>query len=143
MREPDDLEPAGRELLDDLRRFVRRNAAFVAATAILVAAAAVGISLAKSASYRATAKVQVTNVIDQPGARAQLFDATYLARLAITEASVAHTRDVAGAALQAVPGSGLSPQGLLDRARVTPEENADILHFSVTDPRAPRAVALV
>lgn len=121
--------------LRDYLHVVRRQKWIILLAVVLVPAAAVAFSLHQEKLYQASAQVLLSsqNLADQLTGTQSGSAATPPDRVAQTQADVARVPQLAQQALASVPGSGLTPQGLLADSSVTPETNADLLDFSVTN----------
>jgi RNA polymerase sigma factor (sigma-70 family) len=122
--------------LRDYLRVVRRRKWIILQAVILVPAAAVAFSLQQQKLYRAGADVLLVqqnlgtqlNGITDPTVYQQAD------RKAQTQADLARSPEVARRALDAARLRGRSTEELLSHSNVDAKQNADLLHFSVTDP---------
>jgi Mrp family chromosome partitioning ATPase len=128
--------------LRDYLRVVRRRKWIILQAVVLVPAAAVAFSLHQQKLYRASADV----LLNQQNLGTQLNGITdptvyqQADRKAQTQADLARGPDVARQALVAAGFRGRSTEDLLSHSSVTAKQNADLLHFSVTD-RSPVVAA--
>jgi polysaccharide biosynthesis transport protein len=141
------VEAAQREprtTLRDYLRVIRRRKWVILQAVVLVPAAAVAFSLHQQKLYRAGADVLLVqqnlgtqlNGITDPTVYQQAD------RKAQTQADLARSPEVARQALDATGLPGRSAQELLSDSSVSAKQNADLLHFSVTDRNPTVAVRL-
>jgi Mrp family chromosome partitioning ATPase len=127
--------------LRDYLRVVRRRKWIILQAVVLVPAAAVAFSLQQQKLYRASADV----LLVQQNLATQLNGITdptvyqQADRKAQTQADLARGPEVARQALR-LAGLTRRSQDLLSHSSVTAKQNADLLHFSVTD-KNPAAAA--
>ncbi len=121
--------------LRDYLRVVRRRKWVIVMAVVLVPAAAVAFSLQQQRLYSASADVLLVQqnlgtqlngltdptVYQQPDRKAQ------------TQADIARSPEVARRALEAAGMDDRSAENLLAHSSVSAKQNADLLHFSVTD----------
>src|SRR5438105_2244269 len=120
--------------LQDYLRVVRRRKWIILLAAVMVPAAAVAFSLHQKHRYRATAEVLLSEQ-NLAGALTNLQAASGpLDRLDQTQAVLARLPEVARQTLEALGLRERTPGQLLAASSVSPDPNADILDFSVTDP---------
>jgi tyrosine-protein kinase len=114
---------------------VRRRKWIALAAIVLVPAAAIVFSQRQQALYQGKARV----LLSSQNLAAQLTgtQATGITltpdRIAQTQADVARVSQVARGVLERVPGTGLTPAGLLAASSVSTSPNADVLTFRVTN----------
>ncbi len=121
--------------LRDYLRVVRRRKWIILLAVALAPAAAVGFSLQQQKLYRASADVLLVqenlgtqlNGITDPTVYQQAD------RKAQTQADIARGPEVARQALVAAGLPGRSTEELLSNSSVAAKQNADLLHFAVTD----------
>jgi polysaccharide biosynthesis transport protein len=113
---------------------IRRRKWIVVLSVVLVPAVAVAVSMQQPKRYQAAARVLLSwqDLANQLTGTGGSSVAQQPDRLAQTQASVARTSAVAQRVLAEVPGTGLTPGGLLAESSVSTNPNADILIFSVT-----------
>ena len=124
-------------------RVLRRRKWIVLTCAILVPAAALFFSLRQPAQYAASADVLLSrqnlgNILTGTSDLTLANDD----RLTATQAALAHTPDVARAALAIAKTSDLTPDELLTSSTVAPKGTTDILEFRVTSGDPGRAELL-
>jgi RNA polymerase sigma-70 factor (ECF subfamily) len=121
--------------LREYLRVVRRRKWVIFQAVLLVPAAAVVLSLQQQKLYRASADV----LLVQQNLATQLNGITdptvyqQADRKAQTQADLARSPEVARRALEAAGLGARSTQDLLSHSSVSAKQNADLLHFSVTD----------
>jgi tyrosine-protein kinase len=121
--------------LRDYLRVVRRRKWVIVQAVVLVPAAAVAFSLQQQKLYRASADV----LLVQQNLATQLNGITdptvyqQADRKAQTQADLARSPEVARRALEAAGVDDRSTEDLLSQSSVSAKQNADLLHFSVTD----------
>lgn len=104
-----------------------------------------GLSLQQVQRYAASSSVLLSqkdlaaDLAGTPNAVVQTVDPT---RFAQTQADLAKSPEVARRTLQALGLNGRPPSALLNNSTVTPDPNADLLSFSVTDRVPQRAIDL-
>ena len=121
--------------LQDYLHVVRRRKWVILQAVVLVPAAAVALSLHQQKLYRASADVLLVqqnlgtqlNGITDPTVYQQAD------RKAQTQADLARSPEVARRALEAAGLGARSTEDLLSHSSVSAKQNADLLHFSVTD----------
>ena len=124
---------------------VRRRKWIALAAIVLVPAAAIVFSQRQEALYQASARVLLSSqnlAAELTGTQSTGINLTP-DRIAETQADIARVSGVARGAVQRVPGSGLTPGGLLAESSVSPSANADVLMFKVTHHDPQLAVRLV
>ena len=124
---------------------VRRRKWIVLAAIVMVPAASIVFSQRQQALYQASARVLLSSqnlAAELTGTQSTGISLTP-DRIAETQADIARVSGVARGALQDVPGSGLTPAGLLAESSVSPSANADVLTFKVTHHDPKLAVRLV
>jgi succinoglycan biosynthesis transport protein ExoP len=113
---------------------LRRGLPIVLVTTIVVAAAAVLVSLQQGPEYEASANVFVsTNNVNSTIANLPILS-TDPQRVLDTQALVARVDAVARIAVKKADVPGITPDELLAQSSVTSDPNADILIFTVTNP---------
>jgi succinoglycan biosynthesis transport protein ExoP len=131
--------------LADLAEFVkivRRRAWIVVLAVLLLPAAAVYYSMRQPDLYEATSKVLLSRQ-NLAATISGIPDYTfYDPSVAQTQAELAKDSQVAERTLQATGVSNLTAQELLNETEVTPQQDTDLLTFSVTDGSAARATRL-
>jgi polysaccharide biosynthesis transport protein len=121
--------------LRDYLQVVRRRKWIILQAVVLVPLAAVLFSLHQQKLYQAEAQV----LLSSQNLAAQLTGTQSTGinlqpdRIAQTQADVARVPQLAQRVLGKVPGTGLTPQQLLDDSSVSTAANADILTLSVTN----------
>jgi succinoglycan biosynthesis transport protein ExoP len=137
--QPDGVRPVG------AAKLLSRRWLTLLLTVIIVVGAAVGYSLYRTKSYKATAVVYL-NPIDLAnqvaGAALPATDSLSLARSAQTQADIAVSPQIAASAVALSGERGISPRILIAETTVVPVNNADLLDFTVTDSSATRAIKL-
>jgi len=118
---------------------VRRRKWIALAAIVLVPVAAIVFSQRQQALYQASAGVLLSTqnlAAELTGTQSSGISLTP-DRIAQTQGDIARVSGVASGALQRVPGTGLTPAGLLARSSVSPSASADVLTFRVThqDPK--------
>ena len=137
-------QPANASSLRDHLRVVRRRKWIVLSVAVLVPAAAILFSLQQPKLHEASAEVLLSRqniaaaLTDTPDATLSQ-DAE---RLVETQASVARVPRVAARVLEKVGVEDRTPQDFLDSSSVSPQRNADLLEFTVTDRSPELAIRL-
>jgi tyrosine-protein kinase len=121
--------------LRDYIQVVRRRKWIILLAVVLVPAAAIGFSLHQQKLYQASAQVLLStqNLAAELTGTQQVGVQVQPDRVAQTQADVARVPTVAAGALSRVPGSGLTPGGLLAQSSVSTSANSDILTFRVTN----------
>jgi Mrp family chromosome partitioning ATPase/capsular polysaccharide biosynthesis protein len=124
---------------------VRRRKWIALAAIVLVPVAAIAFSQRQQALYQASARVLLSTqnlAAELTGTQTSGINLTP-DRIAQTQGDIARVSGVASGALQRVPGTGLTPAGLLARSIVSPSASADVLTFRVTDHDPKLAARLV
>jgi capsular exopolysaccharide synthesis family protein len=120
---------------------LRRRKWIVVVAVVVTTVGAVFFASGQAKSFEAGSRVfvnpsaQLTTGATGTAAEAQ-------ARYLSTEAALAHTREVAAAAVRAIPGATPSPGVLLQHTTVAADPESNILTISVTDGSAQTAVML-
>lgn len=129
-------ESSGISALAHYIRVLRRRAWVVALVVLLATAAALLLSLHEQRLYRASAAVFLSRQ-DLAATLANVQPAAANpAREAETQADLARTPAVAEQTLREAGLHDRPPEQLLERSSVTTAANADLLTFSVTDPKS-------
>jgi capsular exopolysaccharide synthesis family protein len=131
------------ESLNDFLRVLRRRKLAFLLSVIAFTGGALTVSLSSSARYQASAEVLLNRQNLATSLAGGANDAaTYLqaSRIAQTQADLARVPTIAERVLKAAGLTNRRPQDFLDDSSVTPERDADLLVFRVTD--ASRALAL-
>lgn len=118
---------------------VRRRKWIALAAIVLVPVAAIAFSQRQQALYQASARVLLSTqnlAAELTGTQSSGISLTP-DRIAQTQGDIARVSGVASGALERVPGTGLTPAGLLARSSVSPSASADVLTFRVAhhDPK--------
>ncbi len=123
----------GGSTLRDVLAVLRRRKWTVLGTLVLVSAVAVAVSVRQPKRYQASALVLLSwqNLANQLTGTSGSSVQQQPDRNAQTQAGVAQTTAVARRVLAKVPGTGLTPGGLLSQSGVTPSRNEDVLIFRV------------
>jgi succinoglycan biosynthesis transport protein ExoP len=131
--------------LRDFLQLVRRRKWIVLQTAVLVPLIVTALSVSQPKLYQASARVLLSyqNLANQLTGGSASSVVQQPDRVARTQAGVARTTAVATRVLAHVPGTGLSPGGLLAESDVSPNPSSDVLIFSVTNANPATAVHLV
>jgi receptor protein-tyrosine kinase len=120
--------------LRDYLSVIRRRKWVIAATVVLVTAAALGYSLLQDRTYQAASQVllgrqNLANLLSGLGDQPIGND---FQRIAQTQAELARSPEVAALTLERVGRTDLTPRQLLDRTSITVLPNADLLEFRVS-----------
>jgi capsular exopolysaccharide synthesis family protein len=130
--------------LRDYLRILARHKWVIVLCAVLVPTAAVLLTLRQTPLYEASAEVLLSRqnlVATLTGTQdPQAFQQAE--RVAETQAQLAQVPDVASRTLEAVEGTGLTVQGLLEASTVEAQRGADLLQFTVTHGNRQLAEAL-
>ncbi len=122
--------------LRDFLHLVRRRKWIVLQTVVLVTLVVTALSVSQPKLYQSSARVLLSfqNLANQlSGVSGGSSVVQQPDRVARTQAGVARTSAVAQRVLDKVPGSGLTAGGLLGESDVSPNPNADVLIFTVTN----------
>jgi Mrp family chromosome partitioning ATPase/capsular polysaccharide biosynthesis protein len=114
---------------------VRRRKWIIVTTVVLLPLVAIFFTMRQEKVYQASARVLLSyqDLAGQLTGTAGSSVPDTPNRTAETQASVAKTFVVASRVMKTVRGTGLSPGGFLAESSVTPNPNADLLGFTVTD----------
>lgn len=132
------------QTLADYLAVVRRHIWTIVIIAVVVPISAYFVSSRQSKVYSASSKVLLSRqdlgsaLTGVPNANSN----TDPDRFAQTQAEIARTPEVAARAIKRAGITGMFPYELLDNAAVSPETNADILRFTVTNGSPSVAVRL-
>ena len=131
--------------LRDFLHLVRRRKWIVLQTLVLVPLIVTALSVSQPKLYASSARVLLSyqNLANQLTGGPASSVTQQPDRVARTQAGVARTSAVAARVLAHVPGTGLTPGGLLGASSVTPSPSADVLNFSVTNANPVTARRLV
>ena len=124
----------GAATLRDSLQVARRRRWIILQATVLVPAAAIAFSLHQQKRYQASAQVLLSsqNLANTLTGTQNSGVSLPPDRIAQTQADVARVPELARRVLERVPGSGLTPQELLDSSSVSTATNADLLTFRVT-----------
>jgi succinoglycan biosynthesis transport protein ExoP len=124
----------GASALSHYLRVVRRGAWIVVLTTVVVAGLAILTSRSQEKVYESSAEVFLSGAQNLPASLSDVSQAyTDPVRSVETQARLARVPEVARLALDTPRFRARSPQDLLGRSTVTPNADADILTFSVSD----------
>lgn len=124
---------------------LRRRWITLLVTVVAVVGVTIALSLRETKEYQANALVYLSqqNLANEvSGISQQGSDSLTLARLDQTQAAIADTPQVAAEALSRGHVTSLTAKSLLAETQITPNSNADLLEFAVTDVSPARAVQL-
>ncbi len=121
--------------LRDFLQLVRRRKWIVLQTLVLVPLIVTALSVSQPKLYASNARVLLSyqNLANQLTGISGSSVQQQPDRIARTQAGLARTSAVAKRVLAQVPGTGLTSGGLLAASSVTPNPNADVLIFNVTN----------
>jgi capsular exopolysaccharide synthesis family protein len=130
--------------LRDYLRILARHKWVIVLCALLVPAAAVLLTLRQTPLYEASAEVLLSrqNLLATLTGTQDPQAFQQAERVAETQAQLAQVPDVAARTLEAVEGSGLTVEELLESSVVEAERGADLLDFTVTHESRELAQAL-
>lgn len=130
----DAISPSEHRSLRDYLHVIRRRKWVIAATVVLVTAAALGYSLLQDKTFQAASQVllgrqNMANLLSGLGDQQIGND---FQRIAQTQAELARSPEVAQRALRRAGATDMTPRELLGRTQITVLPNADLLEFRVT-----------
>jgi capsular exopolysaccharide synthesis family protein len=124
---------------------LRRRWFTLLATLVVTVGVSFAIDVAEHAAYKAESLVYLNpdSLVNQvSGGEMPATDSLSLARKAQTQATIAHSPEVAALALRLGRIRGLTVNEVLGETTVSPASNADLLDIAVVDPSPRRAMRL-